>query len=177
MIAAVPELLVEDLEKDPQDRVASADAVGLAVDVEEDNVDIGGGSALDVAGQHGVLDLAVEELDGASDLSVSRDRAVLQEVGEDLQEVGFARSEEAGDPHPDFAGDVRVSPVVDRFQVGADELSEMNVQLLGDDVLVELLPDGLAVGLIHLDDAVDGTVYLLGKEFLDQHALAPSPLA
>ena len=63
--------------------------------------------------------------------------------------------------------------VVDGVQVGAEELAEMDVQLLGDDVLVELLPDGLAVGLVGLDDAVDGAVDLLGEEVLDQHAYAP----
>ena len=143
MVAAVAQLLVEDLEEDPEDGVAPAAAVGLAVDVEQDDVDVAADGALDVADEHGVLDLAVEELDGALGLSVAGDRPVLQQVGEDLEEVGLAGAEEAGDPHPDLAGDVRIAGVVDGVQVGAEELAEVDVQLLGDDVLVQLLPDRL----------------------------------
>ena len=109
MVPAVAELLVEDLEEDAEDGVAPADAVGLAVDVEQDDVDVAVDGALDVAGEHGVLDLAVEELDGALGLSPVGDRAVFQQVGEDLQEVGLAGAEEAGDPDADLAGDVRIA--------------------------------------------------------------------
>ena len=49
------------------------------------------------------------------------------------------------------------------------ELAEMLVQLLGDDVFVQLLPYGLAVGLIRFDDPVDGAIDGLGEEFLDLH--------
>ena len=77
MVAAVAALLVEDLEEDPQDDVAAAAAVGLAVDVEQDDLGVALDGALDVGGEHGVLDLAVEEVKGAPGLALVADLTVL----------------------------------------------------------------------------------------------------
>ncbi len=171
MVPAEAELLVEHLEEDPQDGVAPAGGVGLAVDVEQADIDGGADGALDVGGQHGVLDLAVEEIDGAPGLSGVADNEVLQQVGEDLEEVRLAGAEEPRDPDPDHADDLGVPGVVDRIQVGAEEAAAVDVEFLGNDVLVELLPDRRTVGLIGLDDAVDGTVDRLGEKVLNQHHL------
>ena len=47
--------------------------------------------------------------------------------------------------------------------------AEIFGELLGDDVLVELLPDAFGVALIGLDDAVDRAVDRLGEEVPDFH--------
>jgi hypothetical protein len=49
------------------------------------------------------LDLAVEEVDGAPGLAFVLMLLVLEQVGEDLQEVGLAGAEEARDPDADLA--------------------------------------------------------------------------
>ncbi len=169
MVAAVAELLVEDLQEHAQDRIAPAAAVGLAVDVEQDDVGTGVDGALDVAGEHGVLDLAVEKINRPARLALVADLPVLQQVGEDLQEVRLARAEEAGDPDTDEAEDTRVAGVVERVEEGAEEAAEVDVQLLGDDILVQLLPDRRGIVLVGLDDAVDGAVDRFGEEVFDEH--------
>jgi hypothetical protein len=45
----------------------------------------------------------------------------------------------------------------------------MDVQLLGDHVLVQLLPDRRGVELVGLDDAVDGPMNATVEEVLDLH--------
>ena len=77
VVAAVALQLVQDLEEDPQDQVTAraAAVVGLAVDVEEDDIGVGDDGPLDVAKEHGVLDLALEELDRLLALAVVRVRA------------------------------------------------------------------------------------------------------
>ena len=83
--------------------------------------------------------------------------------------MGLARAEEAGHPDPDLAANVAVAPVVNRFEVGADEPAQMDIQFPGDDVLIQLLPDRFVVELIGLDDTVNGTADGFGKQILDQH--------
>jgi hypothetical protein len=81
--------------------------------------------------------------------------------------VRLTGAEEPGDPDPDLAHHLGVPGVVDRIQVGAEEPAEVDVEFLGDDVFLELLPNRRAVGLIGLDDAVDGAVDRFGEEVLD----------
>jgi len=75
MIGTVAQHLVEDVEKDSEDRVFLA-SVRLAVDVEEDDISIGVHRALDVSSKHGIGDLAIEKLDGALGLAVLRHLSV-----------------------------------------------------------------------------------------------------
>jgi hypothetical protein len=108
VISAVTKLLVENLQEDTEDGIASTAAVGFTVNVVQNDVDVGADSALDIAGEHGILDLAVEELDSLFGLSVTSDRPIFEQIGEDLEKVGFTRAEEARDSYSDFAGDVRI---------------------------------------------------------------------
>ena len=65
VVAAIALQFVQDLQEDSQDQVASgaASVVRLALDVEQDDVGIGGDGALDVGKERGVPDLALEEFD------------------------------------------------------------------------------------------------------------------
>ena len=102
VVAAVALHLVEDLEEDGQDGVPARAVVGLAVDVEEDDVGVRGDGPLDVAEEHGILDLGLEELDRPPRLARrASGSAVPQQVRQDLDEVRLARAEEAGDPDAD----------------------------------------------------------------------------
>ena len=73
------------------------------------------------------------------------DHAVLQQQGQHLQQVRFARAEEAGDP--DAIGALVVV-------VGVEKVLQALGDLVGQDVFVELgMQAGFVVGL---DDAFDG---------------------
>ena len=117
VVAAVALHLVQDLEEDREDGVPARAVVGLAVDVEEDDIGVGGDGPLDVPEEHGVLDLALEELDGLLALALVRVRAVAQQVRQHLDEVRLARAEEARDPDADLPGDVGVVRLVDGIDV------------------------------------------------------------
>ena len=171
VIAAVALQLVQDLEEDPQDQVTprAAAVVGLAVDVEEDDIGVGDDRPLDVPKEHGVLDLALEELDRLLALAVVRVRAVVEQVRQHLQEVRLAGAEEARNPDAHLAGRVGVLPLVHGFEIPGDELAEVLVEFPGDDELIQLLPDGGIVKLVGLHDAVDGPEDVTFKEVLDEH--------
>ena len=91
VIAAVALQLVQDFEEDSQDEVASrgATVVGLAIDVEEDDIGVGDNRPLDVPEEHGVFDLALKELDSLFTFAVVSVSAVVQEVRQNLEEVRF----------------------------------------------------------------------------------------
>src|SRR5205823_636447 len=101
---------------------------GLAVDVEKNDIGVGGNSPLNVREEHGVLHLALKEFDGLSCLSVVRMRPVSEQVRNDLQEVRLPGTEEARNPDAHLAVWVRVLSFIDRFQVPADELAEVLVE-------------------------------------------------
>ena len=54
-------------------------------------------------------------------------------------------------------------------QIGGEELAEMLVEFLGDDELVQLLPDGGIVQLVGLHHAVDRAEDVPLKEVLNLH--------
>ena len=62
--------LVEDPQEDRKDGIAGRPVVGLAVDVKEDDIGIVRDGASNVAIEHGIRDLALEELDGPAGLAV-----------------------------------------------------------------------------------------------------------
>jgi hypothetical protein len=171
-VAGVAKLFVEHAQEDLQDGVAVRLAVGLGVDVEED--DIGGAlhGALNIGQQHGVFDLlVVKELGGAAlfaRLRVGR-FDVFQQVRQDLDEVRLARAKEAGHPNAHAVGDGSVVRAVYGGQVGVKELAQVFADLLGDDVLFQLLPDAGGVHLVGFDDAVDGAVDGLDEKLADFH--------
>ena len=171
-VAAVAQFFVEDAQEDLEDDIAVRIAVGLGVDVEEDDVGTALHRALDIGQQHGVLDLLlIEELGrplGGAVLRIHR-FDVLQQVGKDLDEVRLAGTEEARDPDAHARREDGILGIVGSRQEGIEETAEIFGELLGDDVLVEFLPDAFGVALIGLDDAVDRAVDRLGEEVPDFH--------
>jgi hypothetical protein len=91
---------------------------------------------------------------------------VLQQVGQDLDEVRLAGTEEARNPDAHARGQHRIVGAVRRSQVSVEEAAEVFGELLGDDVLVQLLPDAFGVPLVGLDHAVDRAVDRLGEKLL-----------
>ena len=174
VIAAEAQALVEDLQEDTKDGVAAVTAISLAVDVEQQHIRFGGDGALDISGEHRVGDFALKKIDGLARDGVLADLFVFQQVGKDLQEVRFTRTEETGDPHP--YSPRRILGAVQGSQVAFKKAAQMLIQLAGDDVLIQLLPDGLSVILVSLDHAVDRAVNGAGKQILDLHGGHPVQL-
>ena len=84
------------------------------------------------------------------------DLLVGQQVGKNLQKVGFTAAKEAGNPHADF-----VRGPVDPLFVMIVKGPEVLLELSGDDVFLQLLPPVFVVGLHDLNDAVNGTIDVL----------------
>lgn len=96
------QLLIEYAQENLQDGVAVVLAVGLGINVQQDHIGRALHRTLEVLQQHGVLDLfVVKELDCMAFLPVGRIGRldVLQQIGQDFDEVLFARAEETR--HPD----------------------------------------------------------------------------
>ena len=172
-IARKTELVVEHPQKDLQDSILVG-LVGLGVDVEQDDIGRALHRALYVGVQHRILDfLMVEELRGValfSGLGVMG-LDVFQQIGQYLDEVRLARAEEAGHPYAHAVGDGGVIRAVDGRQIGVKELAQVFADLLGDDVLFQLLPNAGCVHLVGLDDAVNRAVDGLDEEFADFHVV------
>ena len=171
MLRAVAGQLVENLQEHREDGIAVAANVGSAVDVEEDDVGVAGGRLLDVAEREGIRDLGGEELSRPFGLTLVGVGGVGEDVGEDLDQVGFTGAEEAGHPDPYPTGDVEVAGVVEAGSIGTEESLDVAGELAGDHKLIELLPDGGLVGLIGLHDAVDGPEDVFLEEVADGHRL------
>ena len=80
-------------------------------------------------------------------------------------------TEETRDPDTNLAGDIRVFRRVYGFAVTLEELAKVAVEFIGDDELVQFLPDGLFVQLIGFDDAVDGASDVFSEEFSNLHGV------
>jgi hypothetical protein len=176
-VAREAQFFIEDAKEDLQDGVAVVLAVGLGVDVEQDHIGRALHGAVDVGQQHGVLDLfVVKELGCVAFLPGGRIGRldVLQQVGQDLDEVRLAGAEETRHPDAHAVGDGGVMWAVHGGQVGVEELAQVLADLLGDDVLFQLLPDAGGVHLVGLDDAVDGAVDRLEEQLADFHILVAS---
>ena len=156
-------VLVEDAREGAKQRRlgvgALLPATAHVVDVEQDRLGLHGGRAPHLLHDHGVVDLALEVVDGAPAV----DLGVGEQVREHLEEVGLAAAEVAGDPHAHAVG-----RRVERALVGVEEVGEVAAQLARDHVLLELLADRLVVG--HLDDAVDGPVDVPLEHVVDDHS-------
>src|SRR3989338_5251661 len=151
LLAEIAAHLVEYLLEHRQQRIdiGFRDDVGLLVDVEQDRLRRDRHRLAQGAGQHRfVLQLFSEEVERLHAI----DLAVLQEEGQHLQKVGFARAEEARDP--DAVGGAVIV-------VGLKELLQPLADFACDDIFVEFDTEaGLIVGL---DDAVNRTIYGLEK--------------
>ena len=80
MVAAVALQLVQHLQEDAKNQVATSSVVGLAVDVEKNDISVSGDSSLDVGEEQGVCDLALEELDSLLTLAGVRVRLIVEQV-------------------------------------------------------------------------------------------------
>ena len=164
--AVEAEVLVEHACDRPEHRglrgFALLVAAALVVDVEQDGLRTGVGGSHDARVGHGVVELAVEVLDGA----LALDLLVLEEVAEHLQEVRFAASEVALDPYTGVS-----LGAVEATLVGLEEVGEVTLQLARHDVFIELLLDGAL--LADADDAVDVSVDVSLEHLLNLHGLSP----
>ena len=158
VIATVALQLIQDLQKDPQDQVTSGAAavVGLAVDVEEEDIGRGDDRPLDVPKEHGVFHLAFKEIHRLLALAVVRVRAVMEQVRQHFQKVRLTGAKETRDPDAHFAGGIGVLSLIHGIEIPRDELAEMLVKFSCDDELIQLLPNGRVIKLVSLHDAVDG---------------------
>ena len=129
-------------------------------DVEDDGV---GGDALgDLLQQH--LELGAVAAAGSKQLGRGRaaDVAVGQGQSKDLGKAGLAGAEEPGDPDADAlvgVGRRLVEPLQDPQVMVEDGIR--------DDVFLDLAAEDGVVGLVNLDDLLDGAVHLTGEQFLD----------
>ena len=94
--------------------------------------------------------------------------AVLQQVGQHLQEVRFTTAEEAGNPHANIGG-----RGVERLQVVIEEGDDMLLQFPGDDVLIQFLNQNIEFILVDLDDTVNRAINAFCEHFLYSHAVSP----
>ena len=80
MVRTVAELLVQHLQEYGENCVSARATAGLAVDIEEDDIRVGGNSTFDIAEDRGVSNLVVEELNGSFRLAFVRVLFVIQQV-------------------------------------------------------------------------------------------------
>lgn len=141
------EVVVEHLGKDAQHRRLVLVYGALDVDVEQDGIRMSSGSSVDEhEGGRIIRELLPEALHGLHAVHL----AVLQQVGQHFQEVGFTTPEEAGDPDADVS---RV--LIEGFSIVVEKRDKVLLQLSGDDVFIQFLNKNCLFVLIDFDDAVD----------------------
>jgi hypothetical protein len=145
--------------------------VGFAVDIEEDDIRLACYGPLDIGQQHCVAYFSFEELDGGFALGGCRivGKMIVQEIGEDFDEMGFPGAEETGNPDAHPAGNNRIFGVIDGSQVGIKEFPEVLVEFARDHIFIEFLPDDFCIMLIRLYNAVDGSEQVSGEYIFDIH--------
>ena len=95
MIPAESFLLVENSQKDPEEGITSRGVIRLAVDVEEDRLDGRVDDPLQISVEGRISELLFEELDPTLPFAIVDVLGVLEEVGEDLDEVRLTAAKEA----------------------------------------------------------------------------------
>ena len=171
MIATETQVLVEYPQEYVKDRVTGIVGAGLAVDIEQDDIGGVGDGLVDVCADHTVAHfLLVKEGDcGLAVAFTVMGFDVGKQVGKGFQEMRLTRTKEARDPHADAVGDGWISQV---GAVGVKEITKVPLQLIGYDVLVQLLVDGGVVGLISLNHAVDWAFEVFEENVFDAHDLS-----
>ena len=101
------------------------------------------------------------------------DRWVGQQVADHLGEVGFAGTEEAGDPDADLVGPFAWL-ARSRLDVTLQEAQQLPLDGLSGDVLLELFGHLGFGDVIHLDDGGDVAVNRVKEEVFDLHSCTPS---
>ncbi|MBG6075368.1 hypothetical protein IWX85_001193 [Polaromonas sp. CG_9.11] len=165
-ITGVAQLFIEDAQEHLQDRVPLGFVVSFGINVEQDDVGSALGRTLNVGQQHGVFDLLeIKKLVGSpflASLGVVCFQ-VFQQVRKDFDEVRLARTEEARHPHAHPLRDRSIIGTVHRRQVSIKKAAQVIADLLGDNVLLQLLPYAGGIHLVGFDDAVDRAVDGLKK--------------
>ncbi|MNI41954.1 hypothetical protein D3C73_962220 [compost metagenome] len=82
----------------------------------------------------------------------------------------LTRPEETADPYAHAVGD---GGIVQVSTVGLEEAAEVFFQLVGDNVLIQLLVHGCVVGLIRLNHAVDRAIEFLEENIFNAHGNRP----
>ena len=162
---------VEDFQEHLKDGITGVIGIGFAVDVEQQHVGVTGNGAGNVSRQHGIGDFVFKEVLGFAGLPFLAHLPIGEQVGKDFDEVGFTTAEEAGDPDPHIAASL--SGVIQGREIALEETAQVAIQLFGDDVFVELLPDVSVVLLIRLDNAVNAALDAALEHIPYRHALSP----
>ena len=74
-------------------------------------------------------------------MSIVRMVHVIQQVGQNCEEMGFAGTKKTRDPDPDPSCNIRGPGLIHRFAVAGEEAPKVLVQFLRDNELLQLLPD------------------------------------
>ena len=106
------DVLIENFEEDFKDRIFFVFGRSAAIDVEKDDICVAVYCCMDITEQHAVGNFLAEELDRMLSLTTKLCLTVLQQVGQDLDEVRLTATEEAGDPDTDLAGHGRIVGVL-----------------------------------------------------------------
>ena len=162
--SAESEGVVEHFQEHIYNSILVGFAIGFAlcVDVEDDDVRRCIGRQLHIRKHHRIGDFLIiyEIINGP----LAADYFIVQNVGEDLQQVRFTTSEEAGNPHAHLG-----SLAIDALCVCREEICKMTLQLRRYYVLFKLCG---YIGFLTLsgnNDALDITGDRLFEHFLDLH--------
>ena len=164
VFAVVAQVLIEHAGKHLEDCRLVLVGRALVVDVEKDRLARHTRAAPGTLGHEGVVELAVEVVDGV----LAGNLAVGQQVREHLEEVRLTRAKEARDPYANLVGGS-----VDGRIVALEQRGEVLAQLARNNVLLQLGADGSVVVLGDLDHAVDGAVDVFLEHVLNAHGKPP----
>ena len=141
--------------------------VGLTVDVEQNGISGCAYDLLQIRVEHRVCDFVREKVHGPTVFTVEGVLLVLQQVGEDLDEVRLATAEEARDPYAVLTRSILLG--FDGFKQHCHEIGNVGGQFTGDDKLVELLPHRGGIELVGFNHAVNGSIDVAFEKVLDFH--------
>ena len=160
ILLAVAAMRVEHLQERRKDRVFAVGAtrrVRLATDVEEDALGRSADCPLHETLQERQIFLPLAQRNEDVRRPLAAHVTVLDDRGEDLQEMRLTGTEEAGDPRA--VGVALVVVLEERLEIGAD--------LIRNDELLELVLE--YGGVLRLDDALDVAVDILLEKLCDVH--------
>ena len=156
--------LIEDTKKYIDDRIfiLLAAGVALGIDVEKDHIGRRFCGKFHICQHHRISDFLVFHKEVKCP-SVT-DPLVRKKIGQDLQEVRFTTSKEAGDPY----AHLRCSSE-NAFLICREEISKVFLQLPGDNILIQFLRDVGFLALADNDNTLDLTVDRLSEHFFYLH--------
>ena len=170
--AEIATRLVEHPHKRIQQRLVLVGGIRLLVDVEQHRCGWDAQGTFERPGKQSVLLLVGLGNERAHDVFTARHmfvacaidklrRHLAEDVGQHLEQMRFAGTEETGNPRA-------VLHVVHRIVVDVKEFPKVLAHLVRQHIFVDFLGDVLLVAC--LDDAVDGTVDVFGKQLAERDA-------